>query len=578
MFQSHQEIFLQGEDSEIFLGNIAEGNFFLILEVQGKTPAEGQEILKQFKQDVLNKEINSLADFESVISEEIKKANLPSEFSLATGILGGRVLYLRTFGEGVVFLSRGGQMAQIISGENSASGVLKGGDILTFTVNSLFRAIGGEEGIRKLRGKGPIEANSFLKSQFSGLTHQNLIALFVQMEEESVAKEAKERPRNKLVAGLGNVYQDLKTQSAASGRKKFITLIVVALIFLVLIWSVVLGYQRREEARLNKRIETVRDLINKKLTLAEESSFANLPKALILITEAKQEIERLRVEVGDKKKTEIGGLENLIKNKENAIVKKEEKEYEEFFDLALDDEKAKGTKLYLDGENLIILDSKNQSLYTLSMEKKSLDKKSFPEIASSSLIASYVDDLFFYSKKDGIYKITKDGKPQKIIGKDNDWGEITDMVIYNGNIYLLDKGKDEVYKYTASEDNYSAKKSYFGEGEAIDLGLSNSIAIDSSIYIGFDNYIKKFTAGVRDGFTTSYPNEDINITKIFTNKNLERIYAWDKEKGAIYSLEKNGTYEKQINAGIFTQASDIVVYNKAIFALVGSKIYKVNLD
>ncbi len=573
MFQSHQAIFLQGENTEVFLGNIAEGNFFLILEAQVKTPAEGEEILKQFRQDILNREINSLADFESVISEEIKKTNLPSDFSLAAGILAGRILYLRTFGEGTVFLSRDRQIAQIINSENSASGVLKRGDIFIFTVNSLLRVIGGEEGIKKLKGKKPSEAVSFLRSQLSGLTHQSLVALFVQVEEES-----KEVPRNKLITGLENVYQNLRIQSAASGKKKFITLVAVAIIFLVLIWSVVLGYQRREEIRLNKKIETVKELINKKLSLAEESSFINLPKSLTLIAEAKQEVEKLRTEMGDKRKTEIDELVNLIKNKENTIVKKEEKKYEEFFDLALDNEKAEGTKLYLDGESLIILDNKNQSLYTLSMEKKSLDKKSFPEISSSSLIASYLDDLFFYSKKGGIYKITKDGKPQKIIEKDNNWGEIADMVIYNGNIYLLDKGKDEIYKYLTAEDGYSAKKSYFGEGEAIDLGLSNSIAIDSSIYVAFSDYVKKFTAGVRDGFNTSYPDENINITKIFTNKNLERIYVWDKEKGTVYSLEKNGAYEKQINASIFSRGSDMVVYNKEIFVLAGSKIYKVSID
>ena len=71
------------------------------------------------------------------------------------------------------------------------------------------------------------------------------------------------------------------------------------------------------------------------------------------------------------------------------------------------------------------------------------------------------------------------------------------------------------------------------------------------------------------------PDGNINTTKIFTNKDLEKVYGWDKEKGAIYVVGKNGDYLEQVNSKILSTASDFVVYKNSIYVLQGSKIYKI---
>ena len=85
----------------------------------------------------------------------------------------------------------------------------------------------------------------------------------------------------------------------------------------------------------------------------------------------------------------------------------------------------------------------------------------------------------------------------------------------------------------------------------------------------------KFTSGLRDEFKINLPEEKVNLKKIFTNKDLEKVYGWDKDKGTIYVMGKNGSYQEQIKAKILSTGTDLVVYKDSIYVLEGSKIYKI---
>ena len=215
-------------------------------------------------------------------------------------------------------------------------------------------------------------------------------------------------------------------------------------------------------------------------------------------------------------------------------------------------------------------------IYSLSLVKKSLEKVNISDIKLASIIASYEDLIFYYIQGEGIFKIT-DGKAKKIISNDKAWKEIISMSIYNGNIYVLDKGNDEIYKYLVAEGGYSDKQSYFATGSAVDLAEANSMAIDSAVYVGFSDYVAKYISGTRDEFKTNFPEENISLTKVFTNKQLDKVYAWDKSAGVIYIFDKKGAYEKQIKSSILSKASDFVVFKDSVYALLGAKIYTVGL-
>jgi len=580
-------VFLGKERQTGFFSFIAEETFFMIIDVvDGLDKDRGRELIEKIKEEIKIKNPTSLQEFEQFIVEQIKVHNLPLDLSLAAGFITSNIFYLKTIGDGKIYLSREGKFNKIVERGKSASGYIKEKDFYIFTNEQFIEIFGEEESLKNIFDhKKPNEVVDDLTPRLKGKDDQGAIALFIQMinREKALGGEQETVVVNKpsifdkgkdIFSSFNNKVFQADTNT---GKKKTLTFIIIVVLAIILFWSVGLGVQRRRNSLLDEKIKTSREIIAQKIVQADEVAFLNLPRALILISESKDELTKLKKEIGQAKNKEITAIESLITNEENKIVKKEEKSSEEFFDLAIDNKEASGTKLYLSDDSLTVLDSKKNTIYLLSLSKKSIEKKIFPEIKLANLIAYYQGEYFFFTN-DGLYKITTENKLKKVIERDKDWGQISELWIYNGNIYLLDKGKDEVYKYLVAETGYSEKNSYIKADQKLSLKQAGSMAIDSSVYISFADYIAKFTAGLRDGFKTDYPEDQISLNKVFTTKDLEKVYAWDKIKGTVYILSKNGTYERQINSSIITKVNDLVVYERNIFLLLNSKIYKITTD
>lgn len=572
-FQKDWAVYWGREKEKGFAGFISEENFFLILEIDEILERQiGQKFLTLIKEGINSEEINHLTDFEEYIGEKIKEVNLPTAFSLSAGFVRDNILYLKTINQGEVYIYRAGKLVSIIRGNLSASGFLQENDLIIFTSTHFIEVMGAAEELRRFLDKrSPNQIVEEITPILKGKNDQGVIALFVQFKKEAEDKVFK----TSIIDEVIKVYRKGVFLSQKGGGRKAITFLAVVFIFLTLVWSVIFGYQRRRQTAIQKKYQLTKSVILQKLEEAEESSFFSISKSQSLIKEAKREVETLKKEVGSIKQTEE--LAKLIKERESQIFKKEEKRGEEFFDLAVDERQAKGDRFYLEEDLVAILDRGRGVIYILSLTKKSLERKRFDEIKKAQLLASFKQQVIFYVAEEGLYKINSEGKLKKIIEKDKDWGNIVDFWIYNGNLYLLDEGKSEIYKYLVTEEGYSAKTYYF-KGVKFGLKDANSLAIDSSVYIGFSDHIFKFTAGSKDEFKTSFPDASVNITKIFTTKDLEKVYAWDKSKGAIYILGKNGTYEREINSAILKQASDFIVYQGSAYILLGGKIYKITLD
>lgn len=597
MWQSQFAVYLGQEKEAGFFGFIVapsdlerENNFFLVLEAKtGLDKENGRQSLSAIKDKLLSWKINSLIDFEEFIAHQIKEENLPAGISLAAGYITDRVIYLKTVGEGKVFIKRGANFEKIIDGDKTASGYLKEGDFFIFTTNRFLQLFGEEKELKKVFDhKTPNQIIEDLSLQVKVSDDQGAIALFVKLnaeedlpDEEKTEKSIVSQP---LVLERGksffnNLYQKWQQLRLTDDKKKTSTVIIASILILILFWSVGLGLTRRQESELNKKIIRSQELIAQKLEQAEEVAFFNLGRSQALIKEAQEELTNLKKTVGNKKEDKIKKIEKMIKDEENKILKKEEKEGKEFFDLTIDNKNAEGNNLYLNKENLIILDRKQGNIYRVSLLKKSLEKISYSQIKSAQLIAGYQEKIFFLVNGKGVYQVTEESKPKIVIKDDeNSLGKIVDLWVYNGNIYLLDVEKDEIDKYLAAEDGYGSKSSYFKAGEGVDLSEANSLAIDGSIYIGFKDHLIKYTAGVGDDFKTSFPEKNINIDKIYTSKDLEKVYAWDKKKGVIYILSKNGSYERQIRSSILSKGTDLVVFENAAYIVIGEKIYQISLE
>ncbi|MEK7633927.1 MAG: hypothetical protein AAB437_03725 [Patescibacteria group bacterium] len=560
MFKQDIGFYLGHERTDGFSGFVSENNLFLSLEIEaGITPDKGRELTAFIKEKISSIIIENLQQFDSFISGIIKDKNLPSGFSLSAGYLKKNIFYLKTVNQGQIFIRRKNKLALLIKGDESASGYIEESDIFIFTFSRFMVLLGEEEGLNKKFDHRPIsEIIDEITPELLTKDDQGTAALFLQL---------------KKIGEIEKQVSDLFEQPKKKSQKT-LTFITVFVLGIILFWSVGLGYKRRTQEIGREKIKLAKELIGQKLDKAEQVAFLNMKSALSLIADSKTEADKLKQELGVES-YELSGLGKMITDTENKILKKEEKKYSEFFDLTVDDKKAKGDKFYLEDGRLLVIDKTRGVLYELSLDKKSLDKEQFGAVKKSSLIASYDDKKYFYVEKEGVYRVMA-GKADKVIENNKDWGKIIDMTVYNGNIYLLDQGKDEVWKYTGTEDGFGSGTSYFQSGQAIDLSAINSLAIDGSIYLSGDSVMVKFTSGLRDGFKVDLPDKNITFNKVFTSKDLEKVYLWDKSKGTVYMLGKNGNYQEQVNAKILSTGTDLVVYKNSIYVLEGSKIYKIN--
>jgi len=470
------------------------GNFYGVLSFEdGVSQEEGKKLLESFKEGLVSADIQNLSSFEHEVSDLILKLNFPAHVGIAVGMLYHDALYVKTVGNGQIYFRRGNTFDLLLSGDKTASGYLNQFDLAVFTTTKIQDLIGKTEDLHVfIEMAKPVDILQKLNDQEYGEEEQGFSALFVEFGEtvqNQISTQVQTTPGVQPLSSLQSpdeqapavaleniqsIQKTSETQSMISKlfdffRTKQFTIVAAVIILALLTWSVVFGYKRREAEKVQKRIETVSLEIDKKLSEAKEEAFLNMDQSLILIADAKTLVTQLKKEVGGKNEGEIVKIESKIQDAENKIVKKESKDFEEFYDLTLENKDAQGMEIAKEGELVAILDVKQNTIYVLDVTSKSLTKYVNKDVASAVAVGIYSSDVFFATSDNGLYKFTSQSKVNTIVQKDSDVKNIVDMELYNGNIYVLDEGADEIYKYLVTEGGYSDKKSYFGDGQTIRL-------------------------------------------------------------------------------------------------------------
>lgn len=572
-------------EEESFVGYKGGSGFFCILEVLGGySEAQGNVLLEHISQTVIAVHPSNLKEFDETLNSLIQGADLPIEFSLSAGYFISQVLYLKTVGTGEIYIKRGAHFERIIQGDTTASGHIQEHDIFIFSTSLFMEGTRGIETLKSLlhHKRQPTVIVESLR-EVEGDKEETGTVLFVSfvkpLEEVNTAIEEpvfenQQPPQVIEQTSSSPAFVTNFKLYFRDNRKKRMLLVVVILIFVILLLNTGNMFGKKQQEVSKKGVESVKQKIEEELKTIDVSG--DMERSLGIISQARQNLDELKKTDKKIKATEIKQLEDLITDYESKVVRREDKQTSEFYDLALEEKDSKADKMSLSDGKVALLNREGK-IYILSLDNKSVEKKVYGEIANASSVAIFDKGIFFYKQGAGIYKINDKEKPVRIIEDDPEWGGIIDLNVYNGNIYLLDSGKDEVYKYLVAEKGYSEKNSYMKPGSTLQLKKANSLAIDASLYIGFDTFIAKYIAGVKDSFTIRYPENDISLVKIYTNKDLDNIYGLDKSKGTLYIFGKDGQYIKQIRSSDLKKSDDFVVYKNIVYFLNQTKILKIEL-
>src|SRR3989344_221548 len=587
MFKSEYAVYLGKDDEGNLVDFIYLDDLFIILSIVNIHEKEKiHSILKGVEETIIAKKPQKLFEFEEVLLKDLI-THLPSGSSVACGLHVSGTLYLKTYGDGEIYLNRKDKLVRIIAGDSSASGHLNQDDFIILTTQSFFSLMTHEELKNHLISGKPKDILDKLTPQLKEKEDSGNIALFIHFEEKLELEEtgvdvtSDSHPSHN--AGIKNIFNTflgrvknrfMLSQPVTTNKK--ITLVVLAVLLIVFIWSVVFGFQRRERARIEKLTTVSDEIITQKLNEASDISILNLSRAQVLLVEAKQELNNLESKVKQKDNDKIIAIKDKIVQFEKEIIKAEEKKPEVFYDLKIINEGAEASEMFKFKSGLALLNSIKGEIYLVDIEKKSVQKTIDPSIKGSKFVAlNSIGDIIFVNPTQGVFKI-EDKKVKKVIDKDDEWSNLADFWIYNNNLYLVDEGKDEIYKYLVAENGYSSKTSYFKSGQSVKIDLPASISIDSALYLASGNKIIKYLAGVKDEFSLDLPNDSHSFAAVFTDVETNKVYILDKENAKVYILSKNGQYEKQIESSIIKSADDFVVSEsqKAIYILIKDKIYK----
>jgi len=563
-------VYLGTEQKNGFTGFLSENNFFCIVEIFDGYTAEQGEVLMSALTEVGEAQIDSLTTFDASISGVLKRLNVPLDTSVAAGFRNKSVLYLKTVGTGEAYIQRGKSFEKIIGGNNIASGLYKKSDLYVFTSSFFTDSLKGIHHIKSFIHKNPhIREYPELVKQHVGMEDDTgAIALFVRLQGQILDTTTNAAYPARLKDYIKK-YAQFSKKSTIYG--------IIGICLVILLWSIISGFQKNGGVSLNQsssfdsKVTQAKQIIDEARTKTEA-----IPEGMDNLNDAKNIIDSLKKNASKNQLSVITDLQTKVSEVEALILKKESKDAELHYDLAIEEEGAIGTKFSLFEDKAYILNPEGK-VYIFALEKKSFEKRKLSKKPSAdSLVGGYEKNAFVFDPKVGIIRIDQEGVNKTVIAKETQWNEISSMQIYNGNIYLLDGGNNALYKYPVTTDGYGDRMSYF-KGSYLDLNTKSTFAIDIAVYVANTTAVEKYTAGIRDEFNFKLPTSKSTIDKIITHIDQTELYLWDKKEGILYIMGRDGTYKRQITSSTLKSASDIEVHNNVVYMLQGKNIYRIKL-
>ena len=584
-----------------------DNTFFAVLDLSCDDAfTKGRQILSELSDFYFDFE-GSPSEKLNATSEEVKGKFPEEEYSLLLSSISGKVLYLLSGGNPAgkgdieVHLKRNEKLSSLLSlGSESQliSGFLQEGDRLLLSTKSLVNFLGEDLSKSLDLSTGDFEQEITDRIGSTQVEQQSLAGLAIEMVGETQEKEVipgiEEEQRDpyqessaeekgnifgKALSVFGGVLNFIKNYFPKSGRGRLILAVLLILIIASGVGVKIKASKDAEaQAQFNQYLQSAKDDFNGAKGLASlnpveaksklDSSLGNVDKAIAI----------------KPKNTEALDLKKQIEGESGSILKQSEvSDFPVFLDLDLVKSNFRASQMSLSSGKLLLLDSSVGTLISIDIAKKSNQILAGKEqLGDAALATLNGTTAFIYSGDKGILKIdTSSKKVTTALKTDDNLGEVKDIYGFASNIYVLDAGKNMVWKYLATSDGYSTSREYFTKGTTADLKDALRMQIESSIYIlKSGGEILRFTKGDKDNFGYSgLPSGVKDPKSIFVSSDTDDFYVLDSGNSRLLILTKTGTYKGTITGAGFANASDLVVDEKGkkVYLLEGSKIYSVDL-
>jgi hypothetical protein len=593
------------------------------LEAKEEIVSFGREAIARLHEEYFgNLEGEILERLKKAVAQVAEEAGDGLEVEIVAAAVKEETAYLAVFSQGRVILKRDNSVAAICRGSEddikTASGHLEDQDLLFLGTSPFFEILA--EGVLKaalltdsvqevmevltpmVYGKPGFESAAALVTKIKSEGISVIADQPLPAGEETIKESGEKRKRRtRRWSGLGKRFflvsffrkatALMGKKSDRSGislgrlrppgsRKKSPLALILAIAFsFLLIASLFWGFRQRSFSLRQKEIEISLIQARTKLEEGEVLIELNPIRARELLTEAEEILGQLKEEEADQ---EITLLRQEIQAALRLVLREHElAELSLFFDLKIIKEEGKGKDLILLEKKLIIIDSENRAVYGIDSETKRGEILAGGEDLKDSYHLAGFEERVFVLTPGGIVENDFEADQQKtIVEADEGWEKIVDFSAYGGNLYLLDQGNLDLYRYPVIEGGFGAKQSWF-KGEKGSLDQAVSMAIDGSVWVlKADGEILKFTHGFNDPFGIAGLDKDFSSPQmIYTDPDQESLYVLDRNNQRLVVLGKDGEYRSQY---LWPDQKEIdkIVVSEAVgkaWLLEGSRLYQIDL-
>lgn len=612
--------------------SLNDGNLCLVLEVHGseENPAVkiGESIIHSLKIKNSSHPITNLETLKQTLELVRGKTHIKT---LLLGVFIENVIYIGLHGDGEAIIKRDGKALSLIKKDGVLSGHTKDGDLFIFANESAKKILETEEYKTVILNENEEKIEEILTPSALNPENPGFAALIVAKEKkQEQIPESSPLPleHTHISSQPENEYTELSNlpseeyQKEESGRKftapniqgiknsifsfvkekilqedtyeevndpkkkrtKMILISIAALLLLLFAISVGFGINSQfGSVKKDDYIKTV-ELVSHKFDEAVSLIDLNPKRSRDLLNEAQKETKKLLSNLPENS-IEAKDIKELLTKIENQIIVASRVYKQEdppvLFDLSIIREGAKGQNIALYEDQIVVLDNEGKRLYTLTKDGKQGEVIAGPDVIKDAKNVSIHGGNAYVVNTDGIRKIdTNSSNVATVVDNDKEWGTLGPIFAYAGNLYLLDKSKNQIWKYIATETGFTERKNYLEDDVQVNLSDAKSMSIDGSIWVLNGNEVAKLTQGRLDVYTmTDGLEEVLEIDALSTNEDAENIYLLDAKKGQVIVYTKEGKYKETYESKSIKGAQDLVVIEpeKKILVLKDSKIYSIDI-
>lgn len=152
------------------------------------------------------------------------------------------------------------------------------------------------------------------------------------------------------------------------------------------------------------------------------------------------------------------------------------------------------------------------------------------------------------------------------------------MGVFGSNIYVLDQGNKEIYRYNNASDTLGDRVRWLKQGVNL-ASTPVDMAIDGDIWVLEDNgNVEHFRRGAQESFTLNGSPSVSHYNKIAIDQNGDTLALLDTTYGAVTTFKKSdGSFIAQLKSDSLKQASDINFDdNGKLWVLIGGSMGTLN--